>query len=174
MDIHAEFVARAKQGDREAYGKIYEIYLPRVFRFVYYLTGKKEQSEDICQEAFLKGWKALASFNQSKGTIQAFLFKIARNLVIDWHRKKKESLLSPGFDVASGEELDKEIEIKEREEKVKKLLETLEKEERQILILRFFEELTTAEVAKVMNMKEGALRVRVHRIMAKLRLELEV
>lgn len=173
MDENEDLVERAKRGDRDAYGKIYEIFLPKIFRFVYYLVGKREQAEDICQETFLKAWKALATFSKGKGTFQAYLYKIARNLVIDWQRKKKEQLLAAGFDAPSGEDISEKLEVRERESMVKKLLDTLDPVEKQILILRYFEDFTTAEVARVLKIKEGALRVRIHRLMVRLRLELE-
>ncbi|MBI4038004.1 RNA polymerase sigma factor [Candidatus Curtissbacteria bacterium] len=174
MDEVEGLVRRAKKGERDAYGKIYEIFLPKIFRFVYYLAGKREQAEDICQETFLKAWKALSTFSESRGTFQAYLFKIARNLVIDWQRKKKEQPFVAGFDAPSHEDLSEDLQTKEREAMVWKLLEGLEPVEKQILVLRYFEDFSTGEVARVMKMKEGALRVRIHRIMAKCRIELEI
>lgn len=174
MDELTPLIKKAQTGDRDAYGAIYEFFLKKIFRFIYYLAGDRILAEDLTQETFLKGWKSIASYQAKKGgSFQAFLYKIARNCVVDWQRKKKEQRIIEGFDVASGENLEETVNKNEDEKVVWDALDKLDEEEKQIMILRYFEDLPTQDVAEIIKVNDGALRVRIHRILKKLKLELE-
>ncbi len=168
-----ELVEQAKVGKKWAFGKLYGLFYQRIYRFIYYLTYDKQLSEDLTQNTFLKAWRALPNFSTAKGTFQSFLFTIARNLVIDVKRKNKEFYLDENIDISSKEDLEDEYQRQESKQVIAKALEGLEPEEKQIVILRYFEELSFAEIARVINKKEGALRVRIHRILIKLKEQLE-
>lgn len=132
--------------------------------------GAAEEAQDICQETFLRAYKSLAKFSQKRGgSFQAYLFAIARNLIIDWRRKKKDVLLKEYQEIEKQDNLEDEIGRKQQNLQVHKALSRLKEVDRQIVILRYFEEMTTYEVAKAVGMREGSLRVRLHRIIAKLK-----
>lgn len=164
-------VVRAQNGEKKAFGEIYNLFLRRIYRFAYFLVGSRELAEDVTQNTFLKAWKALATFCPEKGTIQGFLFSIARNLVTDYRRKKKEVLLDPDYmeNICSAQDLEEEMATKEDKKVVLKALSRLDSLERQIIVLRYFEEMSFTQISQVVGMQEGALRVRVHRVLKKLR-----
>ena len=163
-------IQRAKQGDKDAFGRIYELFFKRIYRYCYYSTGNAEHSKDICQDTFIKAWRALPSFKTDEGSsIQAFLYRIARNLIIDSSRKKTEYNLENAQDVETNEDFISEIDKKDEIKKVHLALKELDNLERQIIILRFFEELSFQEVSKITGVNEGALRVKVHRSLKKLK-----
>ncbi len=165
-----EIIQKAKDGDTKAFQEIHNTFYKRIFRYCLFNGQSEDGAKDLCQEVFIRAWKSLPTFSlENGGTMQAFLFRIARNLLIDLSRKKKEYALKDYVEIETNEDF---IEDLAREQKVKNLkgaLSELAEKDRQIVILRYFEELSTSDVARVIKMKEGALRVRIHRVLKKLK-----
>lgn len=172
MDELSKLITRAQKDDKDAFGKIYYIFCKRIHRYCLINTQSIQNAQDICQETFLRAWKSLPSFSTKGGSLQAYLFRIAHNLIVDEARKKKELPLNIDQQESAGELID-QIERQDDIQKVRSALSKLKQVERQIIVLRYFEEMTTAEVAKVIGTKEGALRVRIHRVLKKLKELLE-
>ncbi len=170
----ASVIQRAQIGDKEAFGQLYSLYYARIFRFIYYLVYDHELAKDLTQTCFLKTWKSLPGFSLKKGTLQAFIFAVARNLVVDYQRKKKELTLDVVADVPSREDILKAYSSKEQTQVLYTVLLRLKKFEKQLIVLRYFEELSFKEIAQVVNRDERVIRVRVHRILRKLKQQLEV
>jgi len=162
-------VLKSQNGDKEAYGKIYNIFLKRIYRFVYYQIQDHETAQDIAQTTFIKIWKAISTFSFDKGSFESFLFKVAKNLTIDQCRKKKNISFEVTGDLASKEDIEENIAKDEEKEIVHLAISKLDKTDKQIVILRYFEELPTADIAEIVGIKDGALRVRIHRILKKLK-----
>ena len=174
MDDLSRLIVRAQEGDRDAFGQIYNLFYKRIYRYCQFNIGQRETAQDLCQETFLRAWKTLPSFSQRQGSsFQAYLFRISHNLVIDSKRKKKEIRLAKYQDVEEPSYLDEQIERQETSQKLKEALAKLHPVERQIIVLRYFEEMTTTEVARVVGLREGTLRVRAHRVLKKLKQLLE-
>jgi RNA polymerase sigma-70 factor (ECF subfamily) len=163
-------IHKAQSGDTNAFGRIYELFYKRIYRYLNINLGSPETAQDLCQETFLSAWRNIKSFSEDKGgSLQAYLFRIARNKIIDLSRKKKEISLEVTGDFESKEDILGSLDKEEDIEMVRKALSSLEEVERQIIVLRYFEELSTAEVAQAVGFNEGALRVRLHRILKKLK-----
>lgn len=169
-----ELVEAAKKGDKDAFGEIYRLFLSRIYRFVYYLVYDEALAEDITQDTFIKAWKAMPKFSLEKGTIQAYLFTIARNSVIDNQRKKKDiSLEGVVANFEGSENLERSYIDGEERSMVREALSSLDGAEKQVVVLRYFEEFSYAEIAHVVGKNEGTIRVKVHRALAKLKEYLE-
>ena len=135
---------------------------------------RNDLAEDVCQETFIRAWKSLPTYVVTEtGTFQAFLYRIARNLIIDLSRKKKEFSIDYHTEIESDEDFTEDIDRQEKIEHVKKALAKLNEVDRQIVILRYFEELSHQEVAKIIGIKEGALRVRTMRLLEKIKVLLK-
>lgn len=105
MDDLTEVITRAKHGDKEAFKKIYTTFYNRIFRYLVYNGQSEEGAKDLCQETFIRAWKSMPSFTlKNGGTLQAFLFRIARNLLIDLSRKKKEYQLKDFHEIETNED----------------------------------------------------------------------
>lgn len=170
MDTLPELISKAQQGDKNAFGSLYKEYYQRIYRYCRINTYRDDLAEDICQETFLRAWKSLPSFTMSAtGTFQAYLYRIARNLIIDLSRKKKEFSLEYYENIETDEDHTETIDRKDTIERVKRELAKLPETDRQIVILRYFEEMSHAEVAKIIGIKEGALRVRTMRLLEKIK-----
>lgn len=170
MENLNELLQKACKGNKEAYGAIYKLYYRKIYRWCRINLKTAEAAEDLAQETFLKAWHALPSFSYGRGSsVQAFLFKIARNGLIDLSRKKKEFALDAAVEIESGEDIEEELDRKSSIESVQKALAKLPADDRQMVVLRFFEEMSNKEIAQVVGSNEGAVRVRLHRILKKLK-----
>ena len=163
-------VIRAQNGDKEAYGQLYKTYYARIYRFCRINLSNNEAAEDVCQGVFIRAWKALPTFSEKNGgTFQAYIFRIARNLIIDISRKKKEVPIENAQYLATDEDLLENLDRKNEIESVRNALGQLKEYDRQIIILRYFEDLSHAETASIMGIRQGALRVRTMRLLQKLK-----
>jgi len=170
MENIEECVKKAQNGDKNAYGVLYKLYYSRIYRYCRINLSNSQAADDVCQEVFIRAWKALPKFTfKAGGTFQAFLFKIARNLIIDLSRKKKEISIENVGEIQKDDNLIERISQKEDITRVRNALEKLAERDRQIIILRYFEEMSHSDAAKVLHMKEGALRVRTIRLLRKLK-----
>lgn len=163
-----DLVKKAQQGEQNAFGLLYQKYFQKVYRYCKFNTNSEELAKDICQESFVKAYKKIKDFKLTGNwSFQAFVFAIARNQIIDISRRKKESNIDDYENLESSENLFESLERQEDIGHVRKVLSKLDEIERQILILRYFEDMPSQEVAKILKMKDGALRVRTHRVMQK-------
>ncbi|MDZ4346963.1 MAG: sigma-70 family RNA polymerase sigma factor, partial [Candidatus Binatia bacterium] len=88
MEGEQNLVEDARRGDPEAFGVLYDYYLPRIYRFVLFKVSSKEHAEDITQYAFLKAWENIRTYRPQGHAFGSWLYRIARNAVIDHYRKR--------------------------------------------------------------------------------------
>jgi len=166
-----------KKHDTEAFAKLYDQYVKQLYRFIYFKIGSREEAEDITAEVFLKTWNYL----QEKKEIKSFsglLYQVARNTIIDTLRAKSSrpdliNINELTFEVGDKEEWKKNtLDKMEEEVDYKKLLEGLKKlkhEYKEVLTLRFIDELTINEITEITGKKSIAIRVTIHRGLKKLK-----
>lgn len=170
MDNMPEIIEKAQSGNKEAFENLYKLYFEKIYRYCRINISRNDLAEDICQETFIRAWKALPSFKLTlEGTFQAYLFRIARNLIIDLSRKKKEFTLEEYEEVGKEDDVAEQIDKQNELETVKFALAKLDEIDRQIILLRYFEEMSHKECARVIGIKEGALRVRTIRVLKKMK-----
>jgi len=161
---------------RKEFSKIYDKYIDKIYRFVFLKVSSPEVAEDLTSETFLRGWQTFRIQN-SKFRIQnppAFLYQIARNLVIDYYRQKgRAQVVSADYRI-----IDPRINLEEKAnlssdfEQVRDALANLKEDYQDVIIYRYLDELSVPEIAKVMQKSEGTVRVLLHRALAALRNEL--
>lgn len=149
---------------------IYEKEADAIYRYCYFRLYDKEKGRDFMQEAFTKAWQYLADGNEVKN-IRALIYKIANNLIIDFVRKKKEASLEAmeedGFapKINIREMTDQYLDAKTAIEK----LQMIEPEYREVVYMRYVENLTPREIAEILNEKVNIISVRIHRGIKKLK-----
>jgi RNA polymerase sigma-70 factor (ECF subfamily) len=162
-------VREAAGGNFDAFGELYSIYLDRIYRYVFYQVSDKMTAEDITEEVFIKAWKAIRTCKGKEKTFLSWLYRIARNHLINTLRimKRFASIEEENFvDIIDPKiEVEAEVEYQELLEKISCLPEN----QRQIIILKFIEGLDNREIGKVMGKNEGAIRVSQMRALATLR-----
>lgn len=164
-------VAAAKGGSEDAFGALYSRYFDRMYAFLYYRVGHKEQAEDLAEEVFVKAFTGISNFRSPGAAFAGWLYRIAKNLLTDHYRARRQTVALDQVEGVLPQE-DLVVDILELEQKQRVLLELLREltgDQRQVLQLKFFEELSTAEIAQLLDTTEGAVRVTQHRAIKKLK-----
>ena len=169
---------KARNKDPEAYSKIYDLYVDKIYRFVFFKVNSKEDAQDLTSEVFLKTWQYIIS-GKDINNLNAYLYKVARNLVIDHYRKSVQKDVSLDALDQSGENLQIDVksaiqsqeilEDKIQMEKIQDKLQDLKNEYREIIILRYVDGLSITEIAEIVEKKKGAVRVILYRAINALR-----
>ncbi len=150
---------------------LYEEYYDKITRYAYVRISDRTEAEDIAEEVFLKALQSLKSYEERGIPMQAWLFRIAHNLVVDHLRKttKRRTVPIETVQVETDENpvttAEKNIEV----ERVTKAMEQLTKEQREVLGLRFFGGLTSKETGNILNKRDGTVREMQRAAMEKLR-----
>ncbi|MBU3925161.1 RNA polymerase sigma factor [Patescibacteria group bacterium] len=167
----------AKQGDEKAFSCIYELYFTPVFRYVYFRLKNKHEAEDLTQAVFIKFYESDSDFAERGKNPLAYFFTIARNVIIDHSRKKKEIVMGDReLEMEAGrtnEDRLKNIERKEICLKVKEALKRLTDDQQEIMILKFINDLSNKEIAAVLGKSEDTIRQVQSRAIRILRKEFE-
>lgn len=159
-DLQAE-VRRAARGDEVAAEQLFDHYHPRVYRYAFARLGDEQDAQDVAAETFARVLTELSKFRWRGAGFEAWLFRIARNLVIDQMRRSGREVLTDGSEVdrpatATGPEgrvLERELGAE-----LGHMIDRLVPEQREVLLLRFGAELDGETIAKVMKKKPNAIR----------------
>jgi RNA polymerase sigma-70 factor, ECF subfamily len=173
-DAHGErlIVDAAKAGDERALSELYQLYFPRVYRYILARTGNSYDAEDLAEEVFIKVLEAIGRFQWREAPFSAWLFRIAHNAVISQRRKEtargRSAPLNDGMagDTAGPEEL---VETRLVLNDVMDAARQLPEAQRQVIAYRFGAGLSVAETARAMGKGEGNVKVIQHKAIAKLR-----
>jgi RNA polymerase sigma-70 factor (ECF subfamily) len=164
-------IQRARQGDSEAVGAIYAHYQADVFTYIYYRVSDQECAEDLTAEVFVRMITKLPDYIEQGHPILAWLYTIARNLVIDHYRTSKERQSMPLEEsLIAGENGHpvKETEDHLAQECLAKAMLQLSEEQRQVILLKIVEDREIVEVSKILDRNERAIRSLQHRALAAL------
>ena len=166
-----ELVVKAIHGDEEAFGKIYDLHVDRIYRHIYYRVSSKEEAEDLTQQVFINAWKALPRFKKTSSPFLAWLMTISHNLIVNYYRsrKDKEQLSTEITAGDLGSDPEKLAEVNFEQEWLKAAISQLPEEQQQVIMMSFVEGFTGKEIAAAMGKKEGAVRVLQHRGLKKIR-----
>lgn len=170
--------ARLKAQDRQAFIEAYDLYVDKIYRFVFYKVLSREEAEDLTSMVFLKSWNHIIENNLAQyHTLPALFYKIARNSVIDHYRKvgREQNNLSlddpaPGADLPDDkQDFRRQVELASDLLAVNEKLSELKDEYREVIILRFIEELSIGEIAAIIDKSHGNVRILVFRALKALR-----
>jgi len=173
----AKLIEKAADGDLEAFGELYNIYLAPIYRYVSYQVRDKMTAEDIVEDVFVKAWKAIGTCKGKSQTFSAWLYRIAHNHVVNTLRRmnKRVSLESVEMEIGTLIEVtnpEQEVEAKLVRQELSEAMTCLSQNQRQVIILKFIEGLDNREIAQILGKKEGAIRVLQMRALSRLRQEL--
>lgn len=149
---------------------IYEKYFSSIYRFIYYKTYNTEITEDITSQTFLKALENYNKYDSTKGSFSSWLYRIARNLVIDHYRKKNKTVnINDVWELAGNENVEIDVQNKEQHERIKEILKSLPLKQRDIVIMKIWQDMTYKEIAEVLGSTEAGCKMMFSRTMAKIR-----
>jgi RNA polymerase sigma-70 factor (ECF subfamily) len=167
-------IKQVLKGDQNAYGEIVEIYKDKVFHLCYRMLGNRHEAEDMAQEAFIRAYINIASFNINL-KFSTWLYRIATNLCIDRIRKKKPDFYldaevsgTDGLTMYSQIPADtslpeEDVENLELQETIQKEISRLPEKYRSVIVLKYIEELSLNEISEILDMPLGTVKTRIHR-----------
>lgn len=167
-----EVVARARTGDKEAFGVLYERNVERIYNYVYYRTGNVHDAEDLTARVFQRAMNHIRSYQERGVPYSAWLYRIAHNLIANWHRDKKRKVeisLTDSPLVAKDPSPDMEVIKGQQRDNLLKIIKAMPEERQTLLILKFVEHLSNAEIGGIMGRSEGAIKSLYHRTLLSLR-----
>jgi len=165
-------VERAVQRDRAAFTALYDKYVDRIYRYVYYRVSNQSEAEDITQEVFIRAWKAINKYKRRGAPFVAWLLAIAHNLVVDYYKTRKESIpLDESRAVGGSDETNPEAmtEASLNRSYIRNAVSKLKGDKQKVILMRFIEGFSYGEIAQLLNKSEGAVRVIQHRALGDLR-----
>jgi RNA polymerase sigma-70 factor (ECF subfamily) len=157
--------------DQGAFANLYDRHVVRVYRHIYYLVSDAREAEDLTAQTFLRAWEAIDRYKERGAPFVAWLLRIAHNLTISYLRSKRDhSELDEGFvDHKRRGNPEESLEQSSDEKSVREAVLQLRDEQRQVIMLRFVEELDYREVAAMIGKSVPAVRVIQHRALGNLR-----
>jgi len=157
---------------RKIFSKIYDRYIEKIYRFIFFKVNSQEIAQDLTSETFLKTWETYKNGNQEIENIQAYLYKTARNLVIDFYREKgKVQIVSAdnAFIADPAPNLEEKARLSSDIEQIRQVLTNLKDDYQNVIIWYYLDDLPISEVAKLLDRSEEATRVLLHRALNSLR-----
>ncbi len=171
-----ELIERAKT-DKEAFGELYERYVDRIYNYVYYRIGNVADAEDLTAKIFVRAMRHIPNYQDQGVPFSAWLYRIAHNLVANWHRDRSRRQIIALDDIvqwhASGENPEFFTELMEDRERLSKAIRRLPADRQELLTLKFVERLPNAEIGDIMGRSEGAIKSLYHRTLLALREDLQ-
>jgi RNA polymerase sigma-70 factor, ECF subfamily len=156
-----DIIRRARLGDAEAFGVLYQHYFTPLYRYIYFRIAEKADTDDLTQEIFLKAYESFSRYTYSGASPLAYFYAIARNMIIDHHRKKKAVLLDDEvWDAVADDTQSIEAKAAEKEdgEELRKRLAVLPEGEREAVTLKFINGLSNKEISVILGKSEAAVR----------------
>ena len=172
-----EILVLASKGDRDAFGQLYERYVERIFNYVYYRTGNTHDAEDLTARVFQRAMNHIQKYTDRGVPFSAWLYRIAHNLVANWHRDRSRKQEIPLDDLpilpTKGDHPEKNLVRSQEQDSLLKMIRKLPAERQNLLILKFVEDMSNAEIGAIMGRSEGAVKSLYHRTLLALRDQLE-
>jgi len=171
-----ELLNLASNGDREAFGLLYERYISKIYSYIYYRTGNRNDAEDLTERVFYRALRHIVNYDNRGLPFSAWLYRIAHNLVANWYRdnsRRKEIQLEDGvFSTDSHNYPEQELLFTEEHQIMLEIVQSFPPERQQLLFLKYVEHLSNAEIGRIMGRTEGAIKSLYHRTLIALREEM--
>lgn len=168
-----DLVAKIQKGDEQAFSLIYDEFADRIYKFTCLKVSEPEVAEDLLQEVFVKAWQGCKTLELEDLNFSAWLYRVASNTINDHYRKAyrrpQTTELDPAFNIASTDVTEKATEDSFDAQAMREVIDELPDNYKQIIELRYFQDFTVEETAKVLNKSSVTIRVLQHRATKKLR-----
>jgi RNA polymerase sigma-70 factor, ECF subfamily len=167
-----QLIEQAKT-DPEAFGRLYELYVEKIYNYIYYRLGNHHDAEDLTAKVFYRALNHIAHYNHKGVPFAAWLYRIAHNLVVNWHRdhSRRQMVGLENLDL-SGDKQESPHHAAEQTNERELLLAAIQhlpRERQELLMLKFVERMSNAEIGRVLGRSEGAVKSLYHRTLVSLK-----
>jgi RNA polymerase sigma-70 factor (ECF subfamily) len=177
MEIPDLELARRAARDTEAFGALYERHVRKIYNYIYYRTGNHHDAEDLTARVFQRALHHIGGYQDMGVPLSAWLYRIAHNLVANWHRDRSRRPVVPLEEqlvLTPGTQHPEALAVqREQGAELLRIIRRLPGDRQQLLILKFSEQLSNAEIGEIMGRTEGAIKSLYHRTLSELRQEYE-
>jgi RNA polymerase sigma-70 factor (ECF subfamily) len=159
-----QLAERAAKRDQQAFAQLYDLYVDKIYKYIYYKSGRTDEAEDLTAQVFLKAWEAIDHYKWEGYPFSTWLYRIAHNMMIDYYRTHRETF--PLDTARTKEGTADPFQAAERtlsSEQIRAALKHLTHDQQRVIILRFLEGYSTGEVAAMMDKDPDAIRALQHR-----------
>jgi RNA polymerase sigma-70 factor (ECF subfamily) len=159
-DVQHDLLERAKAGDSEAFGQLYDECIERIYRYIFFRVTDEQTAEDLTSQVFFKAWENLDRCKSTGAPFIAWLYTIARNAVIDYYRTRKNTVALDAAATLASDELapDKRMELQFETESLREALQELTPDQQRVVVLKFISGMSTDEIAQHLGKRPGAVR----------------
>jgi RNA polymerase sigma-70 factor, ECF subfamily len=168
-----KLLALAAEGDRHSFGEFYALYLNEIYRYILFRVHDQDEAEDLTAKVFLDAWNSLTNTRHETkiNYIRAWIYRIARNKVIDYQRTRRLEVPIDGYpdEWLQGAPLETELDDLFISRELANGVRKLQANYQEVIILRFINQLSHAEVAEIMNITENNVRVLQYRALKQMR-----
>lgn len=172
MKDQENIIARARRGDADAFEQLVVAYREQVFRLALRMCGSEADADEVAQEAFLSAWKALPNF-RGESQFSTWLYQLTTHAAIDLMRREKRQIAADDITEVSAADPapspQQQAEQSEQREIVRDAILQLAPEQREVVVLRFMEELSYEEIGAVLKLPSGTVKSRLNRAKAQLK-----
>ncbi len=172
-----QLIERAKT-DKEAFGQLYETYNKQIYSYIYYRVSNAHDAEDLTTRVFMRAMQHIGSYEDQGVPFSAWLYRIARNLVANWHRDQNRRQIISLDDMNQWhfreESAELALEWAEHKEALYNAIRRLPRDRQELLILKFVDRRSNAEIGEILERSEGAIKSLYHRTLLVLREEISV
>jgi RNA polymerase sigma-70 factor, ECF subfamily len=174
---NSSIIEKAIMGDEEAFSILYQENLKKIYNYIYYRTGNSHDAEDLTARVFQRALNHISKYKKTDVPFSAWLYRIAHNLVANWHRdnnRRKEVPLEEQTEQRNRADIpEKDLEDRQEIEFLLRSIHRLSNDRQMVLILKYVEDLSNNEIGEIMRKSEGAIKSLYHRTLIELREYLE-
>lgn len=165
-----QLALQAKKGDKQAFGMLYDTYVKEIYRFVYYKTHDKYTAEDLVTEIFIKALEKIHTYNEEKASFRTWLYTITRRTIIDHYRTVKTSVpIEDAWEITDNSDVQKKVFDAVEFAQMQEYMKLLSAEQRDIILLRLWEDLSFREIAEVLGKTEASCKMSFSRALKELK-----
>lgn len=161
MEKDKELIEKIQSGDSSAFAELYDRYFEKIYKFIYYKTTHKENAEDLCSQTFTKALEKISDFKfTNTGTFSAWLYRIARNTVIDFYRTSPQQQdIDQTYNLYQEDDMENKISDKQNLDSIRDKLGSLKQEQREIIVMRVWDELSYKEISEIVGKSEASCKM---------------
>ena len=170
---NTDILDKAIAGDYDAFGELYQENIQRIYNYIYYRTGNRSDAEDLTARVFQRALRHIRTYKKTEVPFSAWLYRIAHNLVAnfyrDTNRKREVPIDEQEFNLPQTEHLETTLIKNEQVESLLKVIRKLPSDRQLVIILKFIEDISNIEIARILGRSEGAVKSLYHRTLLDLR-----